>query len=291
MKWVINLAYVPEKLLEKKLLLFLQEDIDFGDITVEYVPEKDVVAYLFAKQPGVLCGLDFTKILLKYLGLKSYSEKKDGDLIVPKDLILTIEGSSKLILVVERTILNLLMRLSGISTQTKTLVDIVKKFNKQIVIASTRKTTPGLRYFEKYAVKIGGGDPHRWSLSDTILIKENHLVLFHNEDIKDIVTKFKQVSSFTKKIDIEVETMEEFEEVLESDPDIIMLDDFTPDQIRKSIEILNSHKLRKKPLIELSGGINADNIENYLLNGVDIISIGALTHSVKSIDFSLKIHS
>jgi len=291
MKWVINLAYVPEKLLEKKLLLFLQEDIDFGDITVEYVPEKDVVAYLFAKQPGVLCGLDFTKILLKYLGLKSYSEKKDGDLIVPKDLILTIEGSSKLILVVERTILNLLMRLSGISTQTKTLVDIVKKFNKQIVIASTRKTTPGLRYFEKYAVKIGGGDPHRWSLSDTILIKENHLVLFHNEDIKDIVTKFKQVSSFTKKIDIEVETMEEFEEVLESDPDIIMLDDFTPDQIRKSIEILNSHKLRKKPLIELSGGINADNIENYLLNGVDIISIGALTHSVKSIDFSLKIQS
>ena len=291
MKWVINLAYVPEKLLEKKLLLFLQEDIDFGDITVENVPEKDVVAHLFAKQPGVLCGLDFTKILLQYLGLKSYSEKKDGDLIVPKDLILTIEGSSKLILVVERTILNLLMRLSGISTQTKTLVDIVKKFNKQIVIASTRKTTPGLRYFEKYAVKIGGGDPHRWSLSDTILIKENHLVLFHNENIKDIVTKFKQVSSFTKKIDIEVETMEEFEEVLESDPDIIMLDDFTPDQIRKSIEILNSHKLRKKPLIEISGGINADNIENYLLNGVDIISIGALTHSVKSIDFSLKIQS
>lgn len=225
------------------------------------------------------------------MGLKSYSEKKDGDIITPKDLILTIEGSSKLILVVERTILNLLMRLSGISSQTKTLVDIVKKSNKPIVIASTRKTTPGFRYFEKYAVKIGGGDPHRWSLSDSILIKENHLVLFNNENIKEIVTKFKLLSSFTKKIDIEVETIEEFEEILESDPDIIMLDDFTPDQIYKSIEILNYHKLSKKPLIEISGGINADNIESYLLSGVDIISIGALTHSVKSIDFSLKIQS
>jgi len=212
-------------------------------------------------------------------------------MIAQKDVILTIEGSSKLILVVERTILNLLMRLSGVATQTKTLVDIVKKSNKPIVIASTRKTTPGLRYFEKYAVKIGGGDPHRWSLSDTILIKENHLVLFQNENIKDVITKFKQVSSFTKKIDIEVETMEEFEEVLESDPDIIMLDDFTPDQINKSIEIMNRRKLIKKPLIEISGGINAANIENYLISGVDILSIGALTHSVKSIDFSLKIQS
>jgi len=288
---VNNLAYLPEKVLEKKLLLFLQEDIDFGDISVEFVPEKDVVAHLYAKQHGVLCGLDFAKILLKSLDLEAHSEKKDGDTIAPKDLILTIKGSSKLILVTERTILNLLMRLSGISTKTKKLVDIVKKTNNQIVIASTRKTTPGLRYFEKYAVKIGGGDPHRWSLSDTILIKENHLVLFHNENIGNIVTKFKQGSSFTKKVDIEVETIEEFEEVLESDPDIIMLDDFTPDQIYKAIEILNSNKLSKKPLIEISGGITEANIENYLINGVNIISIGALTHSVKSIDFSLKIQS
>ncbi len=291
MKWVNYLAYLPEKVLEKKLLLFLQEDINFGDITGEHVPEKDVMANLIAKQHGVLCGLDFAKILLKSLDLNIRFEKKDGDTIAPDDVILTIEGSSKLILVVERTILNLLMRLSGVATQTKSLVDIVKKSNKPIVIASTRKTTPGLRYFEKYAVKIGGGDPHRWSLSDTILIKENHLVLFPNENIKDIVTRFKQASSFTKKIDIEVESMEEFEEVLESDPDIIMLDDFTPDQIKKSIEILNNYKLSKKPLIEISGGINTGNIENYLLTGVDIISIGALTHSVKSIDFSLKIQS
>ena len=291
MKWVYNLSYLPEKMLEKMLLLFLQEDIGFGDITGEVVPEKNVTALLFAKQHGILCGLDFARILLKSLDLKCHSDKKDGDIIAPKDLILTVEGNSKLILIVERTILNLLMRLSGITTQTKTLVDIVKKADKPIVIASTRKTTPGLRYFEKYAVKIGGGDPHRWSLSDTILIKENHLVLFPNENIKEVVTKFKQVSSFTKKIDIEVEAMKEFEEVLESDPDIIMLDDFTPDQINESIKILNSKKMSKKPLIEISGGISADNIENYLLPGVDIISIGALTHSVKSIDFSLKIQS
>jgi nicotinate-nucleotide pyrophosphorylase (carboxylating) len=126
-------------------------------------------------------------------------------------------------------------------------------------------------------------------LSDTILIKENHLVLFYNETIREVVKKYKQMASFTKKIDIEVETIQEFEEVLESDPDIIMLDDFTPDQIHKSIEKLNSRKSGKRPLIEISGGITPENLENYLLSGVDIISIGALTHSVKSIDFSLKI--
>ncbi len=291
MKWVNILSYLPEKVLEKKLLLFLQEDIGFGDITGEVVPEKYVTALIVAKEHGVLCGVEFAVILLKSLDLKYHINKKDGDLIVPNDLIFTVEGSSKLILIVERTILNLLMRLSGISTQTKMYVDIVKRSKKPIVIASTRKTTPGLRYFEKYAVKIGGGDPHRWNLSDSILIKENHLVLFHNESIKEIVTKFKQVSSFTKKIDIEVESIKEFEEVLESDPDIIMLDDFTPDQVNESIKILNRNKLSKKPLIEISGGISADNIKNYLLPGVDIISIGALTHSVKSIDFSLKIQS
>ena len=285
------MSYLPEKVLEQKLLSFLQEDIGFGDITGEFVPEKNVEAKLFAKQNGVLCGLEFIKILLKSLGLKFHTEKKDGDMVIPNESILTIEGSSKQILVIERTILNLLMRLSGISSQTKVFVDIVSNSKQSIVIASTRKTTPGLRYFEKYAVKIGGGDPHRWSLSDTVLIKENHLVLFQNRNIRDIVTKFKQVSSFTKKIDIEVETIKEFEEVLESDPDIIMLDDFKPDQIRKSVNILNSRKLNKKPLIEVSGGVNLENIENYLISGVDIISIGAVTHSVKSIDFSLKIQS
>ena len=278
-------------MLEKMLLLFLQEDIGFGDITGEFVPEKSVIANLVAKQEGVLCGVNFAGILLKALDLDFNSEKMDGDLIFPGDLILTVKGSSKKILTVERTILNLLMRLSGISTYTKMLTNVVKKSNEHIVIASTRKTTPGLRYFEKYAVKIGGGDSHRWSLSDTILIKENHLVLFNKENIKEVVAKFKQLSSFTKKIDIEVETVKQFEEVLESDPDVIMLDDFRPDQINSAIKILNSRKLDKKPLIEVSGGISENNIEKYLLPGVDIISIGSLTHSVKSIDFSLKIQS
>ena len=161
--------------------------------------------------------------------------------------------------------------------------------NLSIKIASTRKTTPGFRYFEKYAVKVGGGDTHRWSLSDQILIKENHIAMFKGELINEVLTKYQKLSSFSKKIDIEVETLEEFQLVLDLHPDIIMLDNFTPDKIQEAISLMNDHISGKKPLIEISGGISPENLEKFLIKGVDIISMGALTHSVRSLDFSLKI--
>ncbi len=286
---MVKVAYLPQKLLEHKLLAFLKEDMEFGDITTENMPDREVKAHIIAKESGMICGLKFVEILLESVGLKYNNAKKDGDQVTPENIVLIIEGSSKLILAVERTILNLIMRLSGIATKTKTLVNMAAESKKAIKIASTRKTTPGFRYFEKYAVKIGGGDTHRWSLSDMILIKENHLALYQGTVIPELIAKFRQDSSFSKQIDIEVETIKQLEEALTANPDIIMLDNFLPDQIHQAIKILNKHRSGIHPLIEISGGINEENLEEYLISGIDVISLGALTHSVKPLDFSLKI--
>ncbi|MHA1994927.1 MAG: carboxylating nicotinate-nucleotide diphosphorylase [Candidatus Hodarchaeales archaeon] len=285
------MAYLPPKLLERKLLQFLQEDLEFGDITTEITPDKIVNANLIAKEHGFVSGLEFARILVNAVGLEIKTNRNDGEQIKQGDIIFTIKGSSRAILVVERTLLNIIMRLSGITTQTKNLVNMISNSKLSIKVASTRKTTPGFRYFEKYAVKTGGGDTHRWSLSDEILIKENHLALFKGELIDEILRKYQQQTSFTRKIDIEVTTLEEFEKVLNIHPDIIMLDNFTPEKIHQAIALMNDRISGRKPLIEISGGINPENLEKYLINGVDIISIGALTHTVRSLDFSLKIQT
>ncbi|MFX0170367.1 MAG: carboxylating nicotinate-nucleotide diphosphorylase [Candidatus Hodarchaeota archaeon] len=284
------MAYIPVKVLEQKLLNFLQEDIEYGDITSELIPNIPVQAIVVAKQEGFLCGIVFVKILLESLGITVLDYFKDGSTIKKGDIILQLEGSSREILISERTVLNLLMRLSGIATQTQKFRNMVKEAKQNIIIASTRKTTPGIRYFEKYAVKIGGGDTHRFSLSDTVLIKENHLSLFGKKPIKSILLQSQASTSFTKKIDIEVENLGDFKEALKLSPDIIMLDNFSPSDIRAAIEIIEKKPNHIRPLIEVSGGISEQNIENVLIPGVDIISIGALTHSVKAIDFSLKIN-
>ncbi|MHA2053187.1 MAG: carboxylating nicotinate-nucleotide diphosphorylase [Candidatus Hodarchaeales archaeon] len=285
------MAFLPDKILEEKLLTFLREDMEYGDITTEIIPDKNVKGIIIAKQDGIICGIEFALILLRSMGLEAKKLKNDGDQVAVNEVLITIKGSGKLILVVERTLLNILMRLSGIATKTKNLIKQVNDSKTNITIASTRKTTPGFRYFEKYAVKIGGGDSHRWSLSDTILIKENHLAMFKGEKISEILLKFKKKISFSKKIDIEVENLEEIEEIANLEPDIIMLDNFQPNQVESALKILKAKKINKMPLIELSGGINEKNIQNYLISGVDIISLGALTHSANSLDCSLKIQS
>ncbi len=283
------MSFKPTKLLEQKLLQFLQEDMEYGDITSELVPNIPVHANLVSNQEGVLCGLDFAKILLESLNVEVSSLFKDGDIIRKADVILQLSGLSRAILVSERTILNLLMHLSGIATQTRKLVDKVKNSSQDIIIASTRKTTPGFRYFEKYAVKIGGGDPHRWNLSDSVLIKENHLILLGEEAIPAIFNQSKNKTSFTKKVDIEVENLSELKKALKLSPDIIMLDNFSINDIQAAIEIVRQESPQTRPLIEVSGGISEQNIDMYLIPGIDVISLGSLTHSVKAIDFSLKI--
>lgn len=273
------------------LLAFLHEDMEYGDITTELIPDREIKANILVKQEGIVCGIEFALILLHSMGLKAKKLKSDGDPVRKNDILIEIQGKGKLILTVERTLLNILMRLSGISTQTRKLVEIVNNSKTNIIIASTRKTTPGFRYFEKYAVKIGGGDPHRWSLSDSILIKENHIAMFKDKKISEILYDYKKKISFTKKIDIEIENLDEFEDIVKLEPDVIMLDNFHPDQIKSALEILKTIKINKLPQIEISGGINEDNIENYLIPGVNIISLGALSHSTSSLDCSLKIQS
>jgi len=280
------MAYIPKKMIEEKLLQFLKEDIDYGDITSDLVPNVQVTAILFAKQKGIVCGIRFVKILLESLGVSVTSHQEEGNEVKKGDRILELRGNSRTILVSERTVLNLIMRLSGIATQTHKLVKKVEQSGQDIIIAATRKTTPGFRYFEKYAVLIGGGDSHRWSLSDTILIKENHLRLFMEKIITKQVMK---KASFSKKIEIEVENLDELKTALILSPDIIMLDDFKIKDIQEAIKIVQQTSNPVKPLIEVSGGISEKNIDEYLIPGINIISIGALTHSIKSIDFSLKI--
>ncbi|MFX1282325.1 MAG: carboxylating nicotinate-nucleotide diphosphorylase [Promethearchaeota archaeon] len=283
------MSFIPPKLLEQRLLQFLQEDIQYGDITSELVPNIQVHANLVSNQEGVLCGLDFAKIILESLNIEVSSLFKDGDIIRNGDVILQLRGLSRAILVSERTILNLMMRLSGIATQTRNLVEKVEKSGHAIRIASTRKTTPGFRFFEKYAIKVGGGDPHRWNLSDTILIKKNHLRIIGEEAIPSIFNQLKNKTSFTKKVDVEVENISELKIALKFSPDIIMLDNFSIEEIETATEIVQQESTQVRPLIEVSGGISKENIDLYLIPGIDIISMGSLTHSVEAIDFSLKI--
>jgi nicotinate-nucleotide pyrophosphorylase (carboxylating) len=282
------MSYMPKKLLEKKLLSFLTEDINYGDLTSELVPNIPIHANIISKQEGVVCGLDFAEILLKSLDVEVSSLFSDGDVVRKGDIVLQLRGLSRAILTSERTILNLLMRLSGIATQTQNLVNRIEQVNNRIILAATRKTTPGFRYFEKYAIRIGGGDPHRWNLSDTVLIKENHLRLLGEDAITSILNQSNKMTSFTKKVEIEVENLSELRIALNAQPDIIMLDDFSKEDIQEAIAIIKQ-TTDQIPLIEVSGGITDQNIDNYIIPGIDIISMGILTHSAPAIDFSLKI--
>ncbi|MFX0126363.1 MAG: carboxylating nicotinate-nucleotide diphosphorylase [Candidatus Hodarchaeota archaeon] len=282
------MSYMPTKLLEKRLLNFLKEDINYGDITSDLVPNIQIHANIISKQEGVVCGLYFAEILLKSLNVEVSSLFSDGDVVRTGDIVLQLRGLSRAILTSERTILNLLMRLSGIATQTQNLVKRLNQTDQRIILASTRKTTPGFRYFEKYAIKIGGGDPHRWNLSDTVLIKENHLRLLGEDAIPTILNQSKNKTSFTKKVEIEVENLSELRIALKAEPDIIMLDDFSIDDILEAIDIVKQ-TTDQIPLIEVSGGVTDQNLDDYIIPGIDIISMGMLTHSAPAIDFSLRI--
>jgi len=198
-----------------------------------------------------------------------------------------LKGSSRDILIVERTSLNLLSRMSGIATQTKKYVLAAKKANPKIRVAATRKTTPLLAYFEKKAVKAGGGDSHRMSLEDEVLIKNNHLKLFKN--VKVAVETAKKETSFANKIEIEVGNTKDALIAAEAGVDIVMLDNMNPSEIKKTIAVLEKNKMRDRILIEASGGVTLENISEYAKTGVDVISVGALTHSAPALNINLRI--
>lgn len=275
--------------MKNKLLTMVQEDVGFEDITTcSLISENHISkAEIITREDGILAGLNVAKELCNLYNLKYEFIKEDGDIINSGDRLLTIEGSTQNILAVERTMLNLMMRMSGIATLTSNTLTKIRKLNNNIILASTRKTTPGLQRFEKEAVIIGGGDSHRFRLDDCVMIKDTHRNIVG--DLKKAIYLAKNYVSFTKKIEVEVESINDAKIAAESGADIIMLDNMKPYEIKEVLSELTTNNLRKNILIEVSGGITPDNICNYVIDGVNIISMGFLTHSVKPLDLSLEI--
>ncbi len=268
---------------KKELLRFLAEDIGKGDITSNILPKKKIKAKIITNELAVLAGTKFAKDIFNLKSCKSKILKKDGVRIKAKDTVIEVSGSAQAILACERTTLNLLSRMSGIATQTNSLVKKIRKINSKTQIYATRKTAPGLRFFDKQAVKIGGGHKHRMSLDEMIMIKDNHLA------ISSLSNLIKNAKKKYNVVEIEVENQNDAIQAAKQGASIIMLDNFTPKQISRTILQLKKLGLRDKIKLEASGGINSNNIQSFAKTGIDIISVGGLTNSVKGIDFSLEI--
>jgi nicotinate-nucleotide pyrophosphorylase (carboxylating) len=280
--------FVPRRLLEEKLKQILADDIGQGDVTAGAVipAHLTVNAEVIAKEEGVVAGIEEAIFLAKYLGLTVKAKVADGEKITNKQVLVQVSGDAQTILSAERTMLNLLSRMSGIATKTRMLTEKLKKANVKAKIAATRKSAPGLLYFDKKAVVIGGGDPHRLHLDDMVLIKDNHLAIVGS--VEAAVKKAKANVSFTKKIEIEVTNIEDAFKAAKAGVDIVMLDNFSPKQARDAGEALMQAGFGSV-LLEVSGGITGENLLEYANANVDIISMGELTHSVKALDMSLEI--
>ncbi|HUT37803.1 MAG TPA: carboxylating nicotinate-nucleotide diphosphorylase [Methanoregula sp.] len=268
------------------LLRFIEEDAPFGDVTsAAVIPDITCNAVIRAEQAGIIAGLKEVSILFSHFGVSVKHLAKDGDVICQNDNLLLLFGDAKKILLVERTALNIIGRMSSIATQTRKMADIVSSVNPHCRIAATRKTCPGFQIFDKKAVQIGGGDPHRMNLSDGILIKDNHLALV---PIRSAIHAVKKVSAY-KKIEVEVETSDDALIAATAGADIIMLDNMSPDQVSQTIALLTREGLRDRILIELSGGINESSLITCAALDVDIISLGFLTHSISNFSVNLEI--
>jgi nicotinate-nucleotide pyrophosphorylase (carboxylating) len=280
--------FIPRKIVEEKLKQFLADDIGQGDVTAAAVIPRNltVKAEVIAKEEGIAAGIEEATFLAEYLGLKVEAKVADGEKIKNKQVLMEISGDAQTILSVERTMLNLLSRMSGIATKTRTLAEKLKKANVKAKIAATRKSAPGLLYFDKKAVIIGSGDPHRLHLDDMVLIKDNHLAIVGS--VEDAVKKAKANASFTKKIEVEVTSVEDALKAAKAGADIVMLDNFSPKQAKDAGEALQKAGFGSV-LLEVSGGITGENLLEYAKAKVDIISMGELTHSVKALDMSLEI--
>ena len=277
---MINPIYV-DNIIKTALL----EDINYLDTTTDYLidEQQENSARFLAKSDGVLCGIDIALRVFEILqpqGFEAKVYKHDGDKLKKGDIIAEIHGKTRALLKGERTALNLIQHMSGVATATRKAVDIVEGTNASI--ADTRKTLPGLRPLQKYAVTVGGGRNHRFNLSDAAMLKDNHVDA--GGGIANAVAKLKQKLGHMTKIEREVRNLDELGQALEAGVDVIMLDNMSCEQMREAVEITNG-----RALLEASGGITDETLREIAETGVDIISMGALTHSVKAFDISLKI--
>lgn len=269
-------------LIDKYILAALQEDMTSGDITTDAIlKDERAEVDLKAKDKGILAGLDVFKRVFEILDEDVSFEFyfSDGDEVNNKDLIGKISGRAKAILEGERTALNFLQRMSGIATYTKKMVDALD--SDHVKILDTRKTTPNMRIFEKYAVTLGGAYNHRYNLSDGIMLKDNHIDAAGG--IREAVEKVRSLNPFVKKIEVEVENFDQVREALEAKADIIMLDNMDREEIKEACKIIN-----KRAIIECSGNISLENINSYRDLDIDYISSGAITYSAGVLDLSMK---
>ncbi len=266
----------------------LQEDLSIGDATTDALvpPELQATATLFAKQPGVLCGVEVAEAVFRRVdpSLRTERALEDGATMERGSVVLRASGSAAHLLTAERTAVNFVQHLSGVATLTATYVEAVSGTGATLI--DTRKTLPGLRSLEKYAVRCGGGHNHRRNLGDGILIKDNHIAALrgHGMSLGDIVRRAQQRASHTIKVEVEVTTLEEAEEALDAGAELLLLDNMPPDMMRRAVE-LN----RGRAVLEASGGINLETVRAVAETGVDLISVGALTHSAPSVDISMDI--
>lgn len=271
-------------MIDKIIALAIEEDMGLGDITSDNIfSEKDKsTAFFIAKEDMIVCGTLVAKDVFEYVDSKIDFKilKTDGTQVKKGQVIAQVKGKTLSILKAERPALNFMQRMSAIATKAAALNKIAKKYG--VMLVDTRKSLPGFRKFDKYAVRVGGAKNHRMSLSDGVLIKDNHIAAAGG--IKQAVLKIRKAIGHTPKIEVEVKNLKEVKEALLAKVDIIMLDNMTPLEIKKMLKVIN-----KQAIVEASGGINQNNLEEYCKTGVDVISMGALTHSVGAKDISLLI--
>jgi len=270
-------------MLSSELERFVAEDLGDWDDSSRLVPEIAARAAIIAKEDCIISGLSEAREILDYFGLDCEPLYDDGEFVPAGSRVLCISGSARAILQAERLTLNFLARMSGISTITR---QCVLSAGGAVRIAATRKTTPGFRAFEKKAVFLGGGDRHRFNLSDAVLIKDNHIRIL---GLEECLRRAKENASFTKKIEVEVESLDDLLIAARGGADIIMFDNMSPETIARGVQLLREKGLREHVILEASGGISPSNIPEYARSGVDIISLGALTRDARWIDLSLEI--
>lgn len=265
------------------ILMALKEDISSEDITTNSVmrEKKLGTVQLICKQDGVIAGLEIFKRVFELLDRETVTKLyfKDGDRVKKGDLLGEVEGDIRVLLSGERTALNYLQRMSGIATYTNNMVKLLE--GSSVKLLDTRKTTPNMRIFEKYAVKVGGGHNHRYNLSDGILLKDNHIDAAGG--VANAIKMAKEYAPFVRKIEVEVENLDMLKEALEAGADIIMLDNMSPEMMKEAVKLT-----RGKAVTECSGNITKENIQTIIDTGVDYVSSGALTHSAPILDVSLK---
>ncbi|MFL6506352.1 MAG: carboxylating nicotinate-nucleotide diphosphorylase [Nitrososphaeraceae archaeon] len=275
----------------ESLLSFLREDVGKGDLTSNSI----ISSYTFARaeiickanKTTIVCGLEEASMIFEMCKCKTKTLVRDGSMIKKGSIVMEIIGKALSIMKAERTALNLIMRMSGIATETRKFVSSIDDHSMSVRIASTRKTAPGLRFFDKKAVAIGGGETHRMRLDDMVLIKDNHISLVGS--VEKAIKQARNNIGSSIKLECEATTLEEAISAVNMGADIVMLDNFSPTQITRTMDELSKRGIRDKAKLEISGGIKLRNVKTYAKAKPDIISVGYLTHSPKAVDFSLEV--